>query len=52
MEEKERDRSGFVVKSSDADVRKFHTVSAPDEATETNLTRTMIGQTTKAREGT
>lgn len=52
MEEKERNRPNLVVKSSDAGARKFHTVSAPDEAAEANLIRAMIDQTTKAREGT
>ncbi len=51
-EEKERNRPNLVVKSPEANVGKFNTVRAEDEAVNATLIRAMIDRTTKAREGT
>lgn len=51
-EEAERNRPNLVLKSSDTNAGKFHTVTASNEAAEARLIRAMIDQTTKAREGT
>ena len=52
QEEKERNRPKLVIKSSDTNADKFHTVSSSDDAVDAKLIRAMIDQTTKAREGT
>ncbi len=52
QEEKERNRPKLVIKSSDTNADKFHTVSSSDDAVDARLIRAMIDQTTKAREGT
>ena len=51
-EEAERNRPNLVIKSSDTNADKFHTVTASDEAVEAKLIRAMIDETTKAKEGT
>ena len=51
-EEAERNRPNLVIKSSDTNAGKFHTVAASDDAVEAKLIRAMIDQTTKAKEGT
>ena len=51
-EEAERNRPNLVIKSSDTNADKFHTVTASDEAVETKLIRAMIDETTKAKDGT
>lgn len=50
--EKERNRPKLVIKSSDTNAEKFHTVTSPDDVAEAKLIRAMIDQTTKAKEGT
>ena len=50
--EKERNRLKLVIKSSDTNAEKFHTVTSPDDVAEAKLIRAMIDQTTKAKEGT
>lgn len=50
--EKERNRPKLVIKSSDTNAEKFHTVTSPDDIAEAKLIRAMIDQTTKAKEGT
>lgn len=52
QEEKEHNRPKLVIKSSDTNADKFHTVSSSDDAVDAKLIRAMIDQTTKAREGT
>lgn len=52
QEEKEHNRPKLVIKSSDTNADKFHTVSSSDDAVDVKLIRAMIDQTTKAREGT
>ena len=51
-EEAERNRPNLVIKSSDTNADKFHTVTSSDEAVEAKLIRAMIDETTKAKEGT
>lgn len=51
-DEKERNRPKLVIKSSDTNEGKFHTVSASVEKAEEKLIRAMIDRTTKAKEGT
>ena len=51
-EEKERNRPNLVIKSSDANADKFHTVETESGAADATLIRAMIDQTTKAKEGT
>ena len=51
-EEAERNRPNLVIKSSDTNADKFHTVASDGEAAEAKLIKAMIDQTTKAREGT
>lgn len=51
-EEKERNRPSLVIKSSDTNADKFHTVEAENSTADATLIRAMIDQTTKAREGT
>lgn len=50
--EKERNRPNLVIKSSDTNAGKFHTVSASVEKAEEKLIKAMIDRTTKAKEGT
>lgn len=50
--ERERNRPNLVIKSSDTNADKFHTVTASEDAVEAKLIRAMIDQTTKAKEGT
>ena len=50
--ERERNRPKLVIKSSDTNAGKFHTVSASVEKAEEKLIRAMIDRTTKAKEGT
>ena len=50
--ERERNRPNLVIKSSDTNSDKFHTVTASEDAVEAKLIRAMIDQTTKAKEGT
>lgn len=50
--EKERNRPKLVIKSSDTNAEKFHTVTSPNDVAEAKLIRAMIDQTTKAKEGT
>lgn len=51
-EEKERNRPNLVIKSSDTNADKFHTVETESGAADATLIRAMIDQTTKAKEGT
>lgn len=51
-EEKERNRPNLVIKSSDTNADKFHTVEAENSTADATLIRAMIDQTTKAKEGT
>ena len=50
--ERERNRPNLVIKSSDTNADKFHTVTTSEDALEAKLIRAMIDQTTKAKEGT
>lgn len=50
--ERERNRPMLVIKSSDTNADKFHTVGMEDESVDAPLIRAMIDQTTKAKEGT
>lgn len=50
--ERERNRPNLVIKSSDTNADKFHTVTTSEDAVEAKLIRAMIDQTTKAKEGT
>ena len=49
--ERERNRPNLVIKSSDTNADKFHTVTASEDAVEAKLIRAMIDQTTKAKGG-
>lgn len=51
-EEKERNRPNLVIKSSDTNADKFHTVEAENSTADATLIRAMIDQSTKAKEGT
>lgn len=51
-EEKERNRPNLVIKSSDTNADKFHTVEAENSTADATLIRAMIDQTIKAKEGT
>ena len=51
-EEKERNRPNLVIKSSDTNADKFHTVETESGAADATFIRAMIDQTTKAKEGT
>lgn len=50
--ERERNRPNLVLKSQDANVNRFNTVSGSEELAENHLIKAMIDQTTKASEGT